>query len=244
MTTRIILIAALAAAILMAAEPFRFEPRHIAQKIPNCEAEFTYVEIVSGPVEARDRINTAIRDFVVSRPGDDLVLTPEQYARHFVAECDKTRRETNGQFLHWSVGKSVKVLRASPALISLEAYSESYYGGAHGIFGTFFLNFDARTGERLKLASILKEDALPQLTAIAEVVFRKVHKLAPSVNLKDAGFDFAGGRFQLNGNFGMSDTAFFFNYNLNEIGPYSMGETTIEIPLADVRALLRPEFLP
>jgi hypothetical protein len=241
---RIAVMAAIFASVVMAAEPLRFEPRHLAQKIPNCEAEFTYVEMVDGPALARDRINAAIRDFVVSRPGDDLVLTPEQYAKHFVTECDQARREANDSFLHWSESKSVKVVRASPPLISLEAFSESYYGGVHGSFGTFFLNFDAGTGQRVQFSAILKDGAMPQLTAIAEAYFRKARQLTPTANLKEAGFDFPGGRFQLNGNFGLSEASLFFNYNLSEIGPYSMGETTIEIPLAEVRALLRPEYIP
>jgi Protein of unknown function (DUF3298) len=64
-------------------------------------------------------------------------------------------------------------------------------------------------------------------------------KAVPSADLKEAGFWFKDGRFQSNENFGLTDKALLFEYNVYEIAPYVMGPTTVEIPLAEIRDLLR-----
>ena len=61
--------------------------------------------------------------------------------------------------------------------------------------------------------------------------------------MKDAGFWFQGDRFALTPNFGIGETALLFTYNIYEVSPYSMGMRTIEIPLSEIRDLLRPGLL-
>ncbi len=78
---------------------------------------------------------------------------------------------------------------------------------------------------------------MPWLTPIAEVYFRKARQLSPTADLKEAGFWFPDGRFKLNENFGLTDTALLFNFNMYEIAARSMGETRIAIPLTGIPGL-------
>ena len=228
-----------------------FESRHIERMIPGCgdvkdgcvHVEFTYVQLVSGPEDVREKINAAIREAVASRPSDDLKLTPVEYADHFVAGYEQVRRETKNFQQQWTLSKTVKVSRAAPPAISLEYSEWSYTGGAHGNFFSTFLNFDAATGERLKLDAIVNPGSMPRLTAIAEAHFRKQRELAPDASLKSAGFWFPEGRFQLSPIFGLSEKDLIFQYNVYDVASYSMGPTTVTIPLTEIRALLRPAFV-
>ena len=247
--TRLVLMAALITGTLMAAEPLRFESRHIERKIgcvhakDGCaRAEFTYIEAVSGPAIVRKRINTGIRGYLAAYDGFKL-NTPEESVKAFVANYEQFRSEEKNSDQTWSLFKSVKALRATPPVISLECSDWSDTGGAHGNGDTLYLNFDARTGASVPLSSILKDGSLPRLTAIAEMYFRKIRKLTPTESLTEAGFDFPGDRFQLNNNFGVSEKELFFHFDTYEVGPRTTGETTIAIPLAEIRDLLRPEFL-
>ncbi len=115
---RVVAAALVAASVLLAVEPLRFQPRHIVQKIPDAK-------------DVRERINSAIRDFVASRANDGLNLTPEESAKHFVGEYHKLLPEQKAPGMHWFVYKTVNVLRAAPPVISLEGFAESYYGGAY-----------------------------------------------------------------------------------------------------------------
>jgi hypothetical protein len=236
---------AIVASVAAAQEPLRFETRHVEEKIAGCgdarkgcaHAELTYVEAVSGPAGVRERINAGIRKFIVSPQGDGVKPTdaPEEFAKDFLRDWKKEEKESR----QWLLERSMKVLRAMPPVVSLECDSSEYEGGAHPTGATTFLNFDAATGEVVKLPFILRDGAVPRLTAIAEAHFRKQRQLAPDADLKEAGFSFHDNKFQLNGNFGLTDKVLVFEYIRYEIAPGSMGATRIEIPLAEIRDLLK-----
>ena len=239
--TRFILIAAVMTSLGMAAEPVRVVNRHIDRKVPGCgdkkngcvHVDFTWVEVVGGPAAARARINAAIVGFIANSPK----TTPESSAQDFIHDSASAGEDSPSPFL---LTRWVKVLRSAAPVFSLECSEYSYTGGAHGLSGTQYLNFDPVTGEPVTLASIPKDGAMAQLTAIAEVHFRKERKLAATAKLEDEGFTFPGGRFALNDNYGFGEKALLFFFNPYEIGPHSMGTTLVEIPYAEIRSLIRP----
>ena len=212
------------------AQPLRFESRNLKLQNSKCagqegcaNADFQLLELVSGPPAVRKRINAAIQKFAPQKEARDFVKDPEAGA-------------------NWFMQKQVKVLRAAGPVISLEATESEFTGGAHPSGATSYLNFDAATGEPVKLAAIVKDGALPRLTAIAERYFRKARELSATESLAEAGFNFPAG-FQLNENFGLSDKELRFTYNQYEIAPYMMGPTEIAVPLAEISDLLRSGML-
>jgi hypothetical protein len=235
---------------LPAAGQLTFESRRVEQKIEGCgdptdgcvHVEFKFVELTSGPPALRDRVNAAIRKALVSRPKDGLTLTPEEYAKHFVGEYERVRHDTTGFQQRWSLNKTVKPIRTTPPVICLESSEWSETGGAHGSFATQYLNFDSTSGLPVQLSTIVVPGATTRLTAIAGKYFREARSLSPTAGLKSAGFTFPGGRFQLTKNFGVTEKELIFQYNSYEVGPYSMGPTTVTIPFQEIRTLVRPAF--
>ena len=51
--------------------------------------------------------------------------------------------------------RDVTVKRADSRVLSIFLYETQYAGGAHGIYGNIPLNYDAQTGDRLKLEDVL-----------------------------------------------------------------------------------------
>jgi hypothetical protein len=82
---------------------------------------------------------------------------------------------------------------------------------------------------------------MARLTAVGEVHFRQERKLAATGKLEDQGFGLPGG-FALNDNYGFGEKALFFFFNDYEIAPHFMGSTSVEIPYAEIRDLIRPGF--
>ena len=236
--TRYILIATLAIAPAVA-QPVRTAPRHVSRVVPGCgdpkagcsSATLDYVEVISGPAQARERINAAILAYLV----EDKKLTPLQYADDFNKQYQPV---SDAQ--QWDLIENVAVLRAAPPVFSVECYREEYVGGAHPLHETKYLNFDAATGDPVKLASILKDGSMPALTAIAEKYFRKEKELGPTDDL--SGFTFPHGHFELNDNYGIGDKSLLFCFNEYEIDSYMSGPTRLEIPYSEIRGLLRPDF--
>jgi formylglycine-generating enzyme required for sulfatase activity len=232
------------------AEPVRIENRHIDRKLPGCgneregcaHAELDYMEVFGGPAAARERINAAIVACVTGFPGDSHKLTPEEAAQDWLDTYTSTRKQIPSMTPSpWTLESWVKVLRTAAPVFSLECGEDSFGGGAHGWSGTKYLNFDPATGEPVKLSSILKENAMARLTAIAEVHFRQVRKLSATGSLDSELYHFRGGRFALNDNYGFGEKALDFYFNTNEIASHALGPTLVEIPYAEIRDLIRPE---
>jgi hypothetical protein len=241
--TRFIWIVAIMTSLGMAAEPVRIESRHIDRKLPGCgdekdgcvHAVFDWVEVAGGPATARQRINAAISGFVADSPK----IAPEASAQQFIDDFASARGDAPSPF---QLIRTVKALHSAAPVLSLECSEYSYTGGVHGMSGTHYLNFDPATGEPVKLASILKDGASARLNAIAEAHFRKARKLTATANLGDQGFDFPGGHFALNDNYGFGEKALLFFFNDYEIAPHGMGTTLVEIPYTEIRDLIRPGF--
>jgi hypothetical protein len=229
--------------------------------------EFTYVEVVGGPTAARERVNAAIAacvtdpNAVIAAASDsgavaeaawedrEKKLAPESslqdliYARlreTALQDFDIERDPKAAPFFQTSTSAvSVAVLRNAAPVFSLEC-GLSFSGGMHPMSSSRYLNFDPATGEEIKLASILKDGVIARLTAIAEVHFRQTRNLAATANLNDWGFGFPDGRFALNDNYGFGENAMYFFFNEYEIGPHTVGATSVEIPYAEIRDLIRP----
>ena len=232
-------------------QALHIEERHIEEKLPGCgndkdgcaHAEFRYVEVADGPAGARDRINAEIREYLVARPRDDKKFTPEEYAKNFIQSYEKVRAEAKDAVeQRWALSKSVKVLRDTSPVFSVECESWSYTGGAHGLGGKTYLNFDPVSGEKITLAAILNEGAMANLRAVAERHFRAERKLAADADLTEAGFTFPDGRFALNDNYGIGTNALVFYYAPYEIAPYAMGATEVRVPFEEIRDLLKEGF--
>jgi hypothetical protein len=229
-------------------QPVRVEERHVEEKLAGCgdekdgcaHAEFRYVEVEGGPEAARDRINAAIHEYLMSRSSDGRQSTPVQYAKGLLQEYEKARAEGRGPAdSRWTLSKTVRVLRDAGPVFSLECESWSFTGGAHPLAGKTYLNFDPATGEKLTLASVLNEGTIPKLRAIAEKHFRTERGVAADADLSEAGFHFPDDRFALNDNYGIGTDSLMFYYAPYEIAPYVYGPTEIRIPFSEFRELLQ-----
>jgi hypothetical protein len=89
---------------------------------------------------------------------------------------------------------------------------------------------------------MLRPGALARLAFLAEMNFRKDHKLSATESLSESGFNFPGDTFKLNDNYAIGDKALIFLFNTYEIAAGAMGETEVKIPYADMRDLLKPGF--
>jgi hypothetical protein len=239
--TSTIVLAALAASQAGAPPAIRFEERRVERKLPGCDnkesgcahAKFEWVEAAAGPAAARAKINSAVMEWLLRRPSNDPAASPSALAEGIIDMYDRSS--------HWRehLYKKVRPLRITPPVVSLECSESFFFGGAHGSFATTYLNFDPATGARVMLDGLLDPGSLGRLTAIAEAHFRQERKLSATADLKQEGFTFEEGRFQLSEVYGFSASALIFVYNIYDIAPYSMGPTEVRIPYAEIRDLLK-----
>ncbi|MBS1525868.1 MAG: DUF3298 and DUF4163 domain-containing protein [Bacteroidetes bacterium] len=161
----------------------------------------------------------------------------QQLVRHYFSAY-KEDKATNPGVIYEMKG-SDSVLRQDSSIVTLQLSGYSYLGGAHGGSITKFLNWNTRTNKKIGLNDILSGDYSASLTAVGERIFRKQEKLSDTASLKNDYF-FKDGKFALNDNFLVTPIGLRFLYNEYEIKSYAAGQTSILIPYAQIRSLLRP----
>jgi len=134
-----------------------------------------------------------------------------------------------------------KILDQNQQTVVLETQFHFYTGGAHGIYGTHYHNFDAKTGRLLSLTDLISD--IPALTAYAEKEFRKKHEVPAGDRLTDHGFFFQNDEYILPENIAVTSKEVILLYNPYEAASYAQGQIQLDLPIKQVRQwLVHPEL--
>jgi hypothetical protein len=157
----------------------------------------------------------------------------------FISEFESFVAESPDVTMGWSFDAKIEVLINGDSLISLVASNESFAGGAHGSYGTYFINVDPQTGKRISLSDLLKPGYEVALLKSGEEEFRKTLELPDSVTYSDAGYEFPNDVFQLNDNYGFTKEGIRFVFNIYEVAPYVLGAQDFVIPYEKIKDWLK-----
>jgi len=166
-------------------------------------------------------------DTLLQRGAEDIM---QRYA-------SDTAAQARGAFYQFM--DSIVVVRQDSSLLTLQTNLYSFLGGAHGMYGTNFVNYDIKAHRQLELGDVIIDTFRNHLTDIGEKIFRRNEKLSPTASLGENYF-FKSDKFYLPDNFLITPTGLRFVYHPYEIKPYAAGETELFIPYTAVKALLRP----
>ncbi len=169
-----------------------------------------------------------------SKPKGDVELSPTYFKS--ILKNFKTEFDNYGEGFPWSYYDSTFLDESFEQFVQVKRNSYMFTGGAHG--NSYVSNnlFSKETGEQLNLKDFISD--VPKLTKIAEKYFRQTVEIKATDDLEEAGFWFTKG-FELNGNFYFENNKLIFVYNQYEIGPYSMGIIFVEIPVREIKSLLK-----
>lgn len=186
------------------------------------------VVTIDGNVDAADKINTDIQARVDDFKSDasSLEQAKEEYEEWY---------NTNLWSYTYSDNMRFSVARADSNVISFLVTYEWYGGGAHGLYGSTGLNYDARTGELIDFANLSDNaDAFHQDT----VAFHQ--NLAASNSYKSImipdGYDLGEILYQ-DGRWYLSTYGLVFFSRPYELGAFSAGEIEFTIPYADLKEM-------
>ncbi|TWR31294.1 DUF3298 and DUF4163 domain-containing protein [Mucilaginibacter pallidiroseus] len=160
-------------------------------------------------------------------------------AKNFIASYERFKKESPKSPMFYELQDDVKVVQQDSALIALEYNGYTFQGGAHGASFTGFINWNPAAKKEVLLKDVLIDNYQPELTKIAEKIFRKNEKLSDTTSLKTNYF-FKGDKFALNENYSITPLGVKFVYNQYEIKPYAAGQTELFIPYAQIKTLVRP----
>jgi hypothetical protein len=127
----------------------------------------------------------------------------------------------------------------SDGWLILESFTFSYTGGAHGNYGSNFLNIDLQRGKIWKLNDVIAGDTARLRPLLTEAA-RKYFRLKPGEKLGDRLLQLDAPT--VAGNFYITPRGLTFVYSPYEIASYAQGSISLFIPYEKLYGMLTPEF--
>jgi hypothetical protein len=229
-------------------EQLHFETEKIQQKsdLP-CEETCTNisidVDLASGNFVA-DSINSAVFEKVKSIVYfGEIPLEASEYSdltNSFIKAFDDFKTEFPDDFMMpWEANVTSKLQFQSANLIQIRIDYDTFTGGAHGMFASNVLSFDALTGKQLKTKDFFKD--LDGLKKMATEKFRTEFKIPKEQSLVEAGYFFQNEDFVLPENVFFSKKGITFHYNVYEIASYAQGAIILNFTNEEIKPFLKIE---
>ena len=174
-------------------------------------------------------IDQRLRQMTRNTPDAQVPATLVDYREEFLREARPG----------WSSYLQAKLIDQHDALLVVELSSYLYTGGAHGMPGRGFINYDREQKRGLALADVLlpgKEGAFWRAAA-------DTHRRWLAANGHDAEFA-RQWPFQRTANIALLRDKVMLKYDVYSIAPYSSGHPLLEIPYGELTDVLKPAYVP
>jgi hypothetical protein len=198
---------------------------------------FDFPTVVEAPPgTAVEAVNFAIDSFLEAplRPEESPASVNALIAR-FLADFAAFKASNPRAEERWFLERKAFVLRSAPELLSLSFSERSSRGGGGEVATLRYLNLDPASGAERRLADVLEEGALPNLTALVEARFLAAQQVPEGGKPENRAFS-------LTENFAFREDGLAFYYNPEEVAADPRVATEIVLPREDVRSLLKSEF--
>lgn len=227
-------------------EKLHFETEKIQQKsdLP-CEETCTNisidVDLASGNFVA-DSINVAVFEKIKNIVYfGEIPLEATEYTdltNSFIKAYDDFKTEFPDDFMMpWEANVTSKLQFQSANLIQIRVDYDTFTGGAHGMFASNVLSFDASTGNQFKTKDFFKD--IDGLKKMAAEKFRNEFKIPKEQSLVDAGYFFQNDDFVLPENVFFSKKGITFYYNVYEIASYAQGAIILDFTYEEMKPHLK-----
>lgn len=173
-------------------------------------------------------------------PVQQLTAKVQPFVRTFLAIDQELK--ANGVGHNISLNISPRILNSEAPIATVVLNSSSYLGGAHGASGQRYYNFDLEQQQQVQLKDLIEAQ---QYAALEKLVYSKFKqwvvesKLATNVAEYEQVW-----KFNLTDNFYLAKQGLILQYGEYEIGPYVVGLPRFEIPYAELKGIVKPEYLP
>jgi hypothetical protein len=155
-------------------------------------------------------------------------------------------RSYEKDFLHsakhgWHTYLQAKVREQHDQLVVIEFSSYLSTGGAHGMPGRGFINYDRTLEKALNLQDML----LPGQTAAFWNLAEQAHAGWLTANQLDQDPEFVSSwPFERTDNVALGKATVLLKYNVYSIAPYASGHPQLTIPYSQLQGILKPQYVP
>ncbi|QIE60051.1 DUF3298 and DUF4163 domain-containing protein [Rasiella rasia] len=206
------------------------------------DIDMEYFE-VGGAEKATSAVNADIKNFVIQslyigeEEAGSNASTIEQAMEDFISMYRTHSAEFPDLSAEYFAEITVLPIYNSKDILSVSFRNYLYTGGAHGYGAVNYKNYHPKTGDALYYEDLFNDvDAFSKL---AEAAFRTSYEIPKNGSINATGFWFEDDAFYLPETVGVSKEFIMLHYNQYEIAPYAAGPITVDIPISDVKDLLK-----
>lgn len=157
------------------------------------------------------------------------------------AEIKEAREAAEPYFVGYDHSDSIRFIAQRNHLASFKQFSYAYSGGAHGMYSTRYALFDLNTHKQLLLPDILQRFADAKLLQALRELYSEHYPDYVENWLSDDLTEQA--QTFLTDNFVFNEQGLTFSYAPYVLGPYSEGEVRLTLHYAQLKDLLKPEYV-
>lgn len=143
--------------------------------------------------------------------------------------------------LFWGNELKLSPVMVDDTFITFALFYYNYIGGVHGIYGTYYLTFNAQTGEQVHDKDFFlpnTEEALDDLLQTALMHYCEHNdEVALSTN------DFETQYLHTNDNFRLTPDSIYYTFNVYEIASYPVGCHTFGFSAQEAKPYLNPQSI-
>lgn len=219
---------------------FRTEADCVESDDKDCaKIAINYITFLEAPSDSvLDKLNMNLLDELRGEGYTNVVA----YANGFIRDFVKDKAEIPNMAT-WNAEIDQKVRFNTSEFICIETSQFTYTGGAHGIYGTSYENYDRNTGELIQLTDLFVPNFEKQLITMGEKYFRESMAISATESFDKTDYTFPNDQFYLPQNFGLTKEGITFLYSIYEIAPYAKGEQEFTIPYSELKGLLKKDGL-
>lgn len=209
----------------------RWEHRPTGCTAPDCPLVNIDLQLPKGLPELNARIERELLQLTTELPSDPPPASLQGYERDFLATAKPG----------WTSYLQAKVLQQHGRVVVIELSSYRFTGGAHGIPGRSYLNYDRTLNKVLTLNDMLLPDQ--------EGAFWDQVQLAHQAWLKANGYDqdaefLDTWPFERSDNIALLFGNVMLKYDIARIAPYSSGHPDLRVPYPRLNGILQPYYFP
>lgn len=144
--------------------------------------------------------------------------------------------DSGAHSINYEYVKKSSFVKGQGDVLCYESHDYIYTAGAHGVYGSWILNFDYATGRLLSYSDVFEssKDAhvrqLIQQCLIADLKEEGVDGIESVQDLKGYGYMFEENLLPSTNVFRLGEDGVTFIYGIYSIAPYVMGETMVTVP--------------
>lgn len=185
-------------------------------------------------IASANKINKFIKDSLLGDMTKKMTVFMHLYQQE---------RDLGGMVEVFESSNIIYITHNDKNIVGLNFSTSSETGATHSIYQKKYINFNLKTGDILKLEDIFQKNYTQTLNQLIEQDLRAKFGIKPKQSLAEFGFVLKNNQLPINSNFFITREGIGFHYNVYEIAPYAVGETSLFLTYKQLKPILKNDSL-